>query len=51
MKLPKNLGMTLLGIWLIATGVLSFVKIEGSIVGVIMAIIAIIAGILILFGK
>jgi hypothetical protein len=51
MKLSKNLGMTLLGIWLIATGVLHFVPINSSIVGVVMAILAIAAGLLILLGK
>ncbi len=49
MKLPKNLGLILLGIWLIATGLMQVVSIP--IPAMIMAVIAIAAGVLILFGK
>jgi hypothetical protein len=49
MKLFKNLGMLLLGIWLIVTGLMQVVSI--SIPAMIMAIIAIAAGVLILIGK
>lgn len=52
MKLNRTLGMTLLGIWLIATGVIYFVPaIAIPIVMVILAIVAIAAGLLILFGR
>lgn len=46
MRFTRNLGFLLLGIWLILTGLSHFVSL-GSI-GVLLAIIAIIAGILIL---
>ncbi len=49
MKLPKNLGMILLGIWLIVTGLLQIFNI--SIPAIIMSIVAIVAGVLLLFGK
>ncbi len=51
MKLPRNLGMILLAIWLIATGVLSLVSLNIPGLGVIMAILAIASGVLLLFGK
>lgn len=51
MKVTKNLGMILLSIWLILTGVLSLVSISIPGIGIIMAILAIAAGILILMGK
>ncbi|MGE5265148.1 MAG: hypothetical protein ACM3S0_17340 [Acidobacteriota bacterium] len=47
MRFTRNLGFLLLGVWLILTGLLYFVPALGSI-GVLLAIIAIIAGILIL---
>ncbi len=46
MRFTRNLGFLLLGIWLILTGLSYFVSL-GSI-GILLAIIAIIAGILIL---
>jgi hypothetical protein len=52
MKLPSNLGMLLLGIWLIATGALGLLG--GSItlsIGTLLAILAIVAGILIIMGR
>lgn len=51
MKITKSLGMLLLGIWLILTGLLSIVTIAIPSIGIIMAILAIAAGILILIGK
>ena len=47
----KNLGMLLLGIWLIATGVLVFVPITFAYTGQVLAVLAIVAGILILLGR
>ncbi len=47
----KKLGMQLLGIWLILTGVLSIVSIPIPYIGIVLAILAIVAGILLLFGK
>ena len=51
MKLSKNLGMILLGIWLILTGVLAIfnIQIEGK--EIAMSILAIVSGLLLLFGR
>jgi hypothetical protein len=51
MRLPKNLGMILLAVWLIATGALSFVTITFAHTGELLAILAIAAGILLLLGR
>lgn len=51
MKLPKNLGMLLLGIWLIVTGILQVVSIPIPAIGTILAVLAIGAGVLILLGR
>lgn len=51
MKLTKNLGMILLAVWLIATGVLSLASISSAAITIILAVLAIAAGILILIGK
>ena len=51
MKLTKNLGMLLLAIWLIVTGLLAFVSISFPFMGQIMAVLAIAAGVLILLGR
>ncbi len=50
MKITKNIGMVLLSIWLILTGLAAFVPLVGGL-GVIMPILAIAAGILILLGR
>ena len=48
----KKFGMILLGIWLIVTGLISFIPAIGiSIITIILAILAIVAGLLLLFGK
>jgi len=49
MKITKNLGMILLAIWLILTGIMQFASIP--IPAMVMAIIAIAAGILILIER
>ena len=51
MNLTKNLGMLLLGIWLIVTGLLQVVSIQLPAIGTILALLAIIAGVLILMGR
>lgn len=51
MRLPSNLGMLLLGIWLIVTGLLQVVTISIPAIGTIMAVLAIAAGVLILIGR
>jgi len=48
MNLTKNLGMLLLGIWLIVTGLLQVVTIQIPAIGTILALLAIVAGALIL---
>ena len=47
----KNLGMLLLGIWLILTGALAFVHITFVNMGPVLAVLAIAAGALILLGR
>jgi len=49
--MPKNLGMSLLGIWLIATGLIPLLNISFSGLDTLMAIIAIAAGALLLAGR
>jgi hypothetical protein len=51
MNLTKNLGMLLLGIWLIVTGLLQVVTIQIPAIGTILAVLAIAAGVLILTGR
>jgi hypothetical protein len=51
MKITKNLGMLLLAIWLIVTGLLAFVSINFPYTREILAALAIAAGILILIGR
>ena len=50
MRLTKNLGMLLLGIWLIAWGLMAFIPAINGL-GPILAILAIAAGVLILLGR
>ncbi len=49
MKLPKNLGMLLLAIWLIVSGLSAFISF-GSL-GVLIPLLAIAAGVLLLLGR
>jgi hypothetical protein len=51
MKLTKNLGMLLLGIWLILTGLIPLLNLSFSGLGTLMAILAIAAGVFILLGR
>jgi hypothetical protein len=51
MNITKNLGMLLLAIYLIVTGVLGLGIITVSGLGTLLAIVAIAAGVLILIGK
>ena len=51
MRLTRNVGMLLLGIWLILTGLLQIASISIAGLGIIMALLAIVAGILILIGR
>jgi hypothetical protein len=51
MKITKNLGMLLLGIWLIMTGLIPLLQLSFSGLGTAMAVLAIAAGALILVGR
>ena len=50
MRFSRNLGMLLLGVWLIAVGLSAFIPALHGL-GLIMAILAAAAGILIVLGK
>ena len=49
MNITRNIGMLLLSIWLILTGLSTFASLSG--LGPILAILAIVAGIFILIGR
>ncbi len=49
MRITHNIGMLLLAIWLILTGLASFIPLGG--LGIILAILAIVAGIFILIER
>jgi hypothetical protein len=51
MKLAKNFGMLLLGIWLIVSGLTPLLHLSFSGLGTVMAIVAIAAGALLLLGR
>jgi hypothetical protein len=51
MAITKNLGMLLLAIYLIMTGLIFFLKLSFSGLPEVMAILAIASGILILIGR
>jgi hypothetical protein len=51
MKLTKNLGMLLLGIWLILSGLIPLLHLSFSALGTLMAILAIAAGVFIVLGR
>ena len=50
MRLTKNLGLLVLGLWLIATGLTAFIPAINSL-GPLLSILAIAAGVLILLAK
>ena len=50
-KLTKNLGMLLLGIWLILTGLIQLLSLSFSGLGTLLAIFAIAIGVLIALGR
>ena len=51
MKMNRNIGMLLLAIWLILTGLIPLLNFSFSGLGVLMAALAIAAGILIIVGR
>ena len=50
LRLTKNLGMVLLGIWLIMTGLIPLLHLNFEGLSLIMAILAIVSGVFILLG-
>ena len=51
MKLTRNIGMLLLAVWLIMTGLIPLLHLSFSGLGTVMAILAIAAGVLIVVGR
>ena len=51
MKFTRNLGMLLAGIWFVATGAIPLLHISFDGLGMLMAILAIAAGIAIIIGR
>jgi hypothetical protein len=51
LNLTKSLGMLLLGIWLIVMGLLQVLSVGSPIVHVLLALLAIAAGIFIVLGR
>ena len=51
MKITKNIGMLLLAIWLILTGLLPMINFGYSGMGTVMAILAIASGVMIAAGR
>ena len=50
-RFTKNIGMLLLAIWLILTGLIALFSLSFNGLGIIMGILAIAAGIFILIGR
>jgi hypothetical protein len=50
-KLSKNLGMILLGIWLIMTGLIPLFHLSFEGLPLVMAVFAVLTGILVLLGR
>lgn len=51
MKLTRNVGMLLLGVWLILSGLVPLLHLSFSGLGAVMAILAVAAGILVIVGR
>jgi hypothetical protein len=51
MKLTRNIGMLLLAVWLVMTGLIPLLNLSFSGLGTVMAILAIAAGVLIVVGR
>lgn len=51
MRVTRNLGLLLLGIWLIVTGLVPLLNLSFSGLGTVMAILAVAAGVLIVVGR
>ncbi len=51
MKLNKNLGLLLLGVWLMLTGLIPLLNLASPGLATLMAVLAVAAGALILLGR
>ena len=51
MKMTRNIGMLLLALWLVLTGLIPLLSLSFSGLGIVMAVLAIAAGILIAIGR
>ncbi len=51
MKMTRNVGMLLLAVWLVLTGLVPLLNFSFSGLGTVMAILAIAAGVLIVVGR
>jgi hypothetical protein len=51
MKMTKNLGMLSLGVWLILNGLIALLQLSFVGLGTLMALIALLAGFLLLTGR
>ncbi len=51
MRVTRNLGMLLLAVWLVMTGLIPLLNLGFSGLGTVMAILAIAAGVLIVVGR
>jgi hypothetical protein len=51
MKITRNIGMLLLAIWLVLTGLVPLLNLSFSGLGTLMAILALAAGVLIVVGR
>ena len=51
MAIPKSVGMILLAIWLILTGLISLFNLTFPEISIVMGLLALVAGILILIGR
>jgi hypothetical protein len=51
MKITRNIGMLLLAVWLILTGLIPLLNLSFSGLGTVMSILALAAGILIVIGR
>lgn len=51
MRPTRQLGFQLLGVWLVATGLFSLLSVALPGIGLLLAVLAVIAGLLILMGR
>lgn len=51
LKLNKNIGMLLLAVWLILTGLIPLLSLSVAGLGTLMAVLAIAAGVFLLLGR